>query len=315
MLIKYSAEQLAARLDLHTLHIFLTVVEAGSLSEAAAREHLVVSAVSRRMTELERVAGASLFERRHDGITPTAAGLEMASHVRELRRVLERVEEGLGAHRAGLRGEVRLHACTSALLDDLPSALTHYIAAHPDVDVNVRELDSAQVVRGVRDGHAHVGISSSYVCTEGLLAFPFRSDSLAAVVPAGHALARCKSVRFKETLPYEHVALQDGEAFSALLAHMQGVAGECATSMRIRIKVRTSGAACRFVDAGLGVAVLRESSARLYAAGLNLVMVPLREKWSSLRHDICVRDLDTLPAAARQLVEELRATTNTNTPT
>jgi DNA-binding transcriptional LysR family regulator len=307
MPIKYSAEQLAARLDLHTLQIFLTVVDAGSLSEAAAREHLVVSAISRRVAELERVVGVDLLERRHDGIVPTSAGLELVEHVRELLRVLERIDEGLGAHRAGLRGEVRIHVCTSALLDRLPAKLTAYLAAYPGVDIRVKELDSVQVVRGVREGHAHMGIYSSYVATDGLQTFPFSNDGLAVVAPAGHPLARRKSVRFEETLPYEQVVLQDGETFSALLVHMHGMAGRCAAPMRIRLKVKTSGAACRFVNAGLGIAVLRESSANLYAPALNIAVIRLREDWASLRHDICVRDAGILPAAARRLIEDLRA--------
>jgi DNA-binding transcriptional LysR family regulator len=304
-----SVPGLAARLDLQTLQIFLTVAETGSLTEAAVRGHLVVSAVSRRVAALEQLLGTTLLERRHDGVAPTAAGRELVERIHELSLVLERMQEGAEAHRAGLRGEVRVHANTSALLDRLPGRIASFLAMHPAVDVRLKEWDSAQVVRSVREGVAHVGVYSSYVPAQGLETFTLTETRLVLVAPEHHPIAAAKAVRFEDTLQHDYVVLQDGESFSALLTHMHGIARRFSAPMRIRIKAASVGAACRFVEAGLGITLVPATSASLFSGKLRLVEVELLDDWAAIRHDICVREEAALPPVARRLVEHLRSGT------
>jgi DNA-binding transcriptional LysR family regulator len=304
---RYSAKHLGARLDLHTLQIFMTAVETGSLSEAAVSEHLVVSAVSRRIAELERVAGTPLLERRHGGIVPTSAGRELVEQARDLKAVLERIEERLDAHRTGLRGEVRLYASPASLLDRLPAIVAAFMAQHPGVDIQIRERDSMQVVRSVHEGVAHIGVCSSYVPARGLSTFPHAGSPLVVVTPPAHPLVAHESVCFKDTLQYEHVVLHGGDSFSALLLHMQSCANSLGVPMRVRVRVENFGVVCRFVEAGAGIAIVPLPSAQLYASALNLSIVALRDEWAASRHDICIRSDAELPPAALHLVDFLKA--------
>lgn len=305
--IRYSAKQLGSRLDLHTLQIFLTAVEKGSLSEAAACEHLVVSAVSRRIADLERIVGIPLLERRHGGIVPTSAGRELADHAIELKRALKRIEEGLHAHRSGLCGEVHLHASSSSLLDRLPAEVAAFMALQPGVDVRVKELDSVRVVHNVLKGDAHIGVCSSYVSARGLQTLPYTKSPLVVVAPPGHPILKHASVSFEETLQYDQVILQDGDTFSALLLHMQSVASRLGIPMRSRVRVANIGVACRFVEAGTGIAIIQEASARLFAHALKLPIIMLSDEWAATRHDICIRNEASLPPAARHVFEYLKA--------
>jgi DNA-binding transcriptional LysR family regulator len=63
--------QIGRRIRLRDLHIFLTVSQRGSISQAAA--HLGVSqpAVSGAIAELEQTLGVQLFDRSTRGVTPT----------------------------------------------------------------------------------------------------------------------------------------------------------------------------------------------------------------------------------------------------
>ena len=54
------------KLDTHLLEIFVSVVERKSLTQAGRDMHLVVSAVSKRMDELERHVGRTLLKRAND---------------------------------------------------------------------------------------------------------------------------------------------------------------------------------------------------------------------------------------------------------
>jgi len=302
-----STKRLATQLDLRTLHVFLTVAETGSFTEAALREHLVVSAISRRIANLERLLGAKLVERRRDGVVITSAGRELAERAKTIGQVLAQMQEGLHAHRAGLRGEVNLYSSTSALLDKLPARMASFMRSYPGVTVVLRECDSGHVVRSVRDGSAHIGVYSSYVKATGLQASPYFQNRLVLVAAAGHPVAKKGSVRFEDTLKYDYIGLGDGDTFNALIAHMQTIMRKLSAPMRIRIRAGSLAACCRLAEAGIGIAILPATTARLFAEVLDIVTVDLRDAWASIRTDVACRDENALPPAARKLFDHLRA--------
>jgi len=65
------------RFDIETLRLFIFVIEGGSISAASERGNVVVSAVSRRISDLERAAGTPLLHRRSRGVEPTPAGVAL----------------------------------------------------------------------------------------------------------------------------------------------------------------------------------------------------------------------------------------------
>ncbi|MBB5499919.1 DNA-binding transcriptional LysR family regulator [Paraburkholderia sp. MM5384-R2] len=75
-------KNLLRKLDLTTLQLFLAVFEEGTLTRAAEREAIAVSAASKRLVELEQAVGASLFQRNARGMTLTPAGETLLHHAR-----------------------------------------------------------------------------------------------------------------------------------------------------------------------------------------------------------------------------------------
>ncbi|MGH6623121.1 MAG: helix-turn-helix domain-containing protein, partial [Burkholderiaceae bacterium] len=60
---KPRAANLARRIDLTSLQLFVAVSETGSISKAAMREAIAVSAASKRLADLEDTLQAPLFYR------------------------------------------------------------------------------------------------------------------------------------------------------------------------------------------------------------------------------------------------------------
>jgi DNA-binding transcriptional LysR family regulator len=67
-------DRIGRQIKLQNLHVFMTVVETGSMSGAAKRLNTVQPAVSRSVAELERAFGVRLLDRHRQGITPTEYG-------------------------------------------------------------------------------------------------------------------------------------------------------------------------------------------------------------------------------------------------
>ncbi len=91
-------------LDITTLRLFLAAVEEGNLAKAAEREHIAISAISRRISDLEARWGVQLLERHDRGVVPTAAGKGVVAQIREalgvFTKMLREIEEIQGARAA-----------------------------------------------------------------------------------------------------------------------------------------------------------------------------------------------------------------------
>ena len=290
--------------DLTDLRLFLHVAEAGSITAGAARSGLALASASARVRGMEEQAGVPLLDRDRRGVQPTPAGRALLHHARLVTGQMERMRGELGEYARGLKGHVRLLANTAAAVEFLPEILAAFLAANPNVDVDLGERPSPEVAQAVAEGLAEVGIAAGHADVSGLEARPFRTDRLVLVVPPGHALAGREQVAFAEALGSEFVGLSGD---SALGGHLAGHAARAGRRMRLRVRVRGLDAACRMVALGAGVAVVPEAAARRWDREGALALVRLENAWAERRLMVVVRRFDALSSHARRLVEHLAA--------
>jgi DNA-binding transcriptional LysR family regulator len=293
-------------LDLVTLRVFKAAVEERSLARAAEREHLALSALSRRIADMEARLGTTLLRRHDRGVEPTAAGEVLLRHLGPLFDLLDRAFADVEAFAAGARGHVRLHANISAVSGFLPTALTGFLAANPGIEVSLEERFTADILHAVRTGAADLGLGSGTVrgAPPELQLIPWREDRLVAVLPADHPLAAHSGpVRFAELAAEPFVGLSPGSALQQLYRREAEALG---LRLRERISVASFDGARRMVEAGLGMAILPDSGAEPRATKTGIVVRPLDEPWAARPLTLCVRrDPETLPAAARLLAAHL----------
>lgn len=90
--------------DLTTLRVFAAVATLGSISRAASSEHIAVSAVSKRISDLEATLGAPLLQRSPRGVEPTAAGSALLHHAIAILQSVQQLEFELRRIQAGNQG-------------------------------------------------------------------------------------------------------------------------------------------------------------------------------------------------------------------
>ena len=290
--------------DMTDLRLFLHVAEAGSITAGAARSGLALASASARVQGMEAQAGVALLERGRRGVEPTPAGRALLHHARLVTGQVERMRGELGDYARGLKGHVRLLANTAAATVHLPEVLAAFLAANPNVDVDLDERPSPEVARAVAEGQAEVGVAAGHADLSGLEARPFRTDRLVLIAPPGHALAGRGRIAFAEALGSEFVGLS-GEV--ALGGHLAGHAARAGGRMRTRVRVRGLDAACRMVALGAGVAVVPEAAAQRWEERGALAVVALEDPWAERRLVVAVRRLGALPSHARRLTEHLVA--------
>jgi DNA-binding transcriptional LysR family regulator len=291
-------------LDLTTLRLFVAVCETGNIARAGEKASIVGSAISKRLAQLEHQLGTPLLARRRHGVVPTAAGQTLLEHARGMLDSALRIERDMEAYVSGGRGQVRILASVSAMTESLADDVAAFLRqpAHRSIRVDLEERVSPEIVRGVREGLASVGVCWDAAELGALQSRPYRKDTLCVAVPTGHPLARRSKVRFEQTLDYEHVSLPVNSAVQVLL---QRNAARLGRSVNHRVVVTNFEAALRVVRAGLAISLVPREVAQTAADGLGLRLVPLAEPWAERRFILCYRDAQSLTPAAQLLVEYL----------
>lgn len=288
--------------DLADLRLMVRVAEANSLTRGAEAAHLSLPAASTRIKNLEESVGTKLLFRTSQGVTLTPPGQAFVQHARTVLAQLENLTGDMQEYAKGVKGHLRVAGSTTALSEFLPPVLSAYLRSHPDVNIDLRERLSHDIVRAVSEGQVDIGIVSGPVRTEALQAIAYRSDRLVLVVARDHALASAESVPFERTLDFDHVGLHEG---SGIHAFLRQVSASVHRTLRMRIEVGNFEAACRMIEAGIGIGIVPRSAAMRHAERLAIRLVALADAWSLRRQFIVVRQLDALPSFGRDLVDLL----------
>lgn len=289
------------RFDLADLRLFLAVVDAGSITHGAAAAGLSLPAASERLRDMEADGAVALLDRGRRGVVPTPAGEALAHHARTILAQMAQMRGELGRHAKGLRATVRVLANTAALTEILPERLAPWMAAHPQVDVDLKERQSTEIARGIATGVADIGILSDAAETAALILRPFALDRLVAVVARGDPLAGRPRVSFAELLDRHFVGLMGG----ALPAHLDARAAALGGQVKLRVLMRTLEGVCRMAGAGVGVGIVPETAARRCRSRCGLAVLRLAEPWATRRLALCVRRGGALSPQAQALIAHL----------
>lgn len=288
--------------DLVDLRLIVNVAEANSLTGGAQRSCISLPAASTRIKHLEEAIGARLLNRTPQGVTLTPPGQALLHHARLVFNQLEQMRGDLQEYAHGLKGHLRVAASTTAITEFLPPVLGRYLRDHPDVNVELHERLSSEIVRAVSDGTVDVGIIAGAQRTEGLQTIAYRQDALVLALPPQHPLAALPAVSFADTLAFDQVGLPEA---SAIHQFLQQHAQQMHRTLRLRIQVGNFDAAARMIEAGVGIGILPRSSAQRLARQLAIRVLPLTDSWAERQMQVCLRDRAALPAFADDLIDLL----------
>ncbi|WP_310568103.1 LysR family transcriptional regulator [Hydrogenophaga sp.] len=291
-------------LDAYNLQLFTAVAREGSIARAAACEHIAPSALSRRLADLEAALGGALLVRSPRGIALTDAGRLVLARAERIDHELQQLAGDVQALGDEVAGTVRLWANPSAVIGALPERLQALHGRYPRVSVRLQEGNTADVLRACLDDRADVGVAVQTDAPPGIETWAFADDPLMVVLPAGHPLARQRTLSFAQVLDHPLVGVQVGGSLHQTLSQR---AAALHRPISFAVTVNSFDAVCRMVEAGLGIAVVPASAASAYAGTRRFVRRALDEAWAE--RQLCVYALRKTPRlrAVQALIEALRA--------
>lgn len=292
------------RLDLADLHLFLCVVDAGSITHGAARANLALASASERLRRIEGDVGVALLERRPRGVITTEAGETLAHHARLMLGQQALLKSELQDFAAGARGTLHLYANTAALTEFLPTRLAPWLAARPRMRVELKERTSADIVRAIAAGLAEAGIVSDAVKAQGLTLQPVAKDHLVLIVPSGHHLSPRIKVRLTDVIREPFVGLAPG---NALQDHIDDHARTAGHSLMLRIRMKTFEGLCDMVAHGVGLGIIPQGIASRYRRRHGYRILTLGDEWAKRHLCLCYGNWQALSLPTQSLMIHLGA--------
>jgi DNA-binding transcriptional LysR family regulator len=291
-----------ARIDFVTLKLFCAIAQSGSITKGANECSLALSAASRRISELEETVGLTLLDRSAKGVTLTQAGHAVMQHALRLFQGFEQFSNELGEYAKGIKGHVRLWANMSALTEFLPTSLAGFLKAHPDIQVEVEEQISGDIVKALLDGIADIGVFADGTPTAGLETNIIGQDELVVVCSKAHPIKTRKMISFEECLDYDFVGLNRG---SSLLELTSRQAERLSKQMRLRIQVRSYDAMCQMIAVNLGVGILPLQACAPQIKAMDLKVVRLEDVWAKRNLLLATKENGRQSPASSMLIEHL----------
>ena len=185
-------------IDLRQLRYFVALSEEGHVGRAALRLHMTQPPLSRQIRQLEEQLGVDLFVRSASGVTLTGAGRVFLP---EARKTLAQADKAIAAARAaqaGVGGRFVIGYTTVFDRSAIPDVTPQLRARFPDWRIVVRGAHSISLVRAIKSGTMDVAFIGLHTDVQGLRVETVREEPLVVALPAGHRLARGRSIGLLE---------------------------------------------------------------------------------------------------------------------
>lgn len=243
-------------LDVRRMQVLLAIVEAGSVTSAAAELGYTPSAVSQQLLRLEREVGQPLLERHARGMVPTDAGVALAGHARKVLRQLAAAEADL-AEVAGLRrGTVALGTFPTVGSSFLPLAVQRFRRLYPAIQMTIRSGREDDLLRMLEEGTVGLSLLWDYewsrVDSSDLVLTHLFTDPTVLLVGSDHRLARRRSVRLDQLADEQWIIRAGGHPVVEVLERSALAAG---FTPQISFHANDYQEAQAMVSVGLGIAL------------------------------------------------------------
>jgi DNA-binding transcriptional LysR family regulator len=290
--------------ELRQLATFVAVAEEGSFTRAADRLHVVQSAVSAGVRNLEKELGVMLFDRSTHSVKLTDAGRALLPEARATLTAAQAAKDAVDEARGGLRGTVVLGTMQAQGMRaiDLTGILAAFRAEHPAVEVEIRHVGgSSEMANEVRDGRLDLAfVALPGDGPSGLELIPLAREPIMLAVAAGHPLAGRTDIELAALSDETLVDLPTGWGIRMAVNRSFDAAGVTRT---VTYEVNDTATMIDFIRNGLAIGLLPRS---LVETSEGIAFVPIRDHPPQFQTAIAIPANRLLAAATRAMLDTIK---------
>jgi DNA-binding transcriptional LysR family regulator len=242
--------------ELRQLEYFVAVAEERHFTRAAGRMHVAQSGLSASIQSLERELGADLFVRNTRRVELTDEGRALLTEARHTLAGVAAAKEAVAAVKGLLRGTLAVGTMQCLGAVNLPAILARFHAAHPGVEIELRQGGSTDLIERVRTGD----LDLAFVCAptdrvQGVALRPVAEEPLLLACSPTHPLRDRDAVDLEELRDETFVDFYPGWVTRDVVDRAMAAA---TVERRVAFEVNDVHWLLDLVGLGLGVAVVPE---------------------------------------------------------
>lgn len=237
-------------MNLKHLESFLAVVRAGGFRQAAQVTGLSQPALSQHLQKLERELGGELIERHHNGCSPTPAGTALVAYAEIMLRIANRARALFD------RGTLSIGASSNIGIYLLQPFLRAYRDLYPQDAFELVVDRNPAISERLSNAGVDVALMEWWDDRPGFTGHLWRCDELVVIVPPAHSWAQRDVIPSADLVGCELLA---GESGSGTWRIVQSQLGPIADSISVSIRLGSTEAVKRAVEAGLGISLVLAS--------------------------------------------------------
>ena len=200
-------------MTLQQLEYIVTVCRMRHFARAAEQCGVTQPTLSAMVQKLEAELGLKLFERSSQQVTPTRIGLRVVEQAEEVLAAAARVKELVDEERHSLAGTFRLGVLPTIAPYLLPRFFPRLRKEHPETDLRVTELKTADICRALREGTLDAAVLVSLPDMEDYEQVPLYYEQFIVYVSREDPLFACRSVRTTDLEDEQLWLLDEGHCF------------------------------------------------------------------------------------------------------
>jgi DNA-binding transcriptional LysR family regulator len=217
-------------LQVRRLRVLQEVAARGSFSAAAEELMLTQSAVSQHIAALEGEVGLSLVERGTRPVQLTAAGFSLTRHAAGILNRLDAAEQEMAELVDRRQARLRFGCFPTVLGTLMPAAFAQFRRSHPDVRLTIVDDHLHRLLPRLQSGELDVAVIYDHDALPDVAALdlertPLLEDKFQAVLPAGHLLARRRTLRLKDLADEAWIGGAPASAWYRIVRHACRQAG------------------------------------------------------------------------------------------
>lgn len=244
------------------IEAFKAVVEAASVTAAAAAMNISQPSVSRLLSSLEETIGFALFERHKGRLLATPEAMLFYDEIQKYFYTMQRLAHTAADIRTLAVGQLRLGTFIALAIAITPAVIRRFNQAHPQMHVSSISTQSRQIADLISSRFVDLGIVDPVSVTSAVRVERQWQFRCVCALPEGHALADRAVISTADLMSENVVGLQR----EFLSRHPSGATLYDELEPNLRIRVHQSIAACAIVSEGCGVAIVDPFTARHYAS-------------------------------------------------
>ncbi|NNP73744.1 transcriptional regulator [Acinetobacter defluvii] len=290
------------RLDFFDLHLFLNIVDTGSLTKGAERSAISLQAASERIKKLEKQFNTPLFTRHAMGIKLTVAGQVFTEQAQQLIQQEQQLHQAMSPFAQALASQVTLWCNSSAQSEYLPILLPQYLVENPHIQIELKEAESHDIIQAIEKGTAQLGLISSFFNSNSLNTLAFSHDPLVLICPQQHILAQEKTLNLSEVLNYPFVGLMQHHSLQQSI-ETQAKLLNCI--MQYRLRLPNFAGIAQVVADGVGIAIMPKRAAQHLNKLYKFHQIQLTGAWANRQLLLAAQQFDALPTAYQHFAQFL----------